>query len=427
MAQGQQRQPAADVLQPGPHRSERSRGRLPRRRRPAPDARRRQDRRHRRRASRPTTTSTRSGSTRRTPTTSSSATTAASPSRYDKAKTWIFVPEPAGRPLLPRQRRHGDAVQRLRRHAGQLQLVRPERRARRRRHRATTTGPRCRAATASSSLQDPTDYRIAYSESQDGNIVRVDRVTGETMCDPAAGRRPGEPALRWHWDTPLMHVAARSQGRSSPPRNKVFRSADRGLSWTAISGDLTDNAEPRRDRDDGREGQRHPDLRGTTASRRGRRSSRSPSRRSAPGVSTPAPTTAIVQVSRDGGRRGRTSPTRCQGVPKGICVSEVVPSRFDEGDRLRDVRRASPERLRDLHLREQRLRPDVASRSTANLKGEVARTLTEDQKNPDVLYLGTETGLFVSHRSRRRAGRGSRRTCRRSASTRSRCTRATTR
>ena len=30
-------------------------------------------------------------------------------------------------------------------------------------------------------LQDPTDYRIAFSESQDGNIVRVDRVTGETM------------------------------------------------------------------------------------------------------------------------------------------------------------------------------------------------------------------------------------------------------
>ena len=26
----------------------------------------------------------------------------------------------------------------------------------------------------------------------------------------------------------------------------------------------------------------------------------------------------------------------------------------------------------------------------------MARTLTEDQKNPDVLYLGTETGLFVT-------------------------------
>ena len=32
----------------------------------------------------------------------------------------------------------------------------------------------------------------------------------------------------------------------------------------------------------------------------------------------------------------------------------------------------------------------------ANLKGEVVKTLTEDLKNPDVLYVGAETGLFVS-------------------------------
>ena len=63
----------------------------------------------------------------------------------------------------------------------------------------------------------------------------------------------------------------------------------------------------------------------------------------------------------------------------------------------------------------------------ANLKGEVARTLTEDLKNPDVLYLGTETGLFVTDRSREELERGSRPTCRRCASTRSRCIRATTR
>ncbi len=39
-------------------------------------------------------------------------------------------------------------------------------------------------------LQDPTDDRIAYTESQDGNIVRVDRVTGETISirpQPAPG------------------------------------------------------------------------------------------------------------------------------------------------------------------------------------------------------------------------------------------------
>ncbi len=61
-------------------------------------------------------------------------------------------------------------------------------------------------------LQDPADFRVAYSESQDGNMVRIDRVTGETMSirpQPAAG----EPPLRWNWDTPLIAVAARSESR----------------------------------------------------------------------------------------------------------------------------------------------------------------------------------------------------------------------
>ena len=44
--------------------------------------------------------------------------------------------------------------------------------------------------------------------------------------------------------------------------------------------------------------------------------------------------------------------------------------------------------------------PDVGTTWTsiaANLpKGEVARTITEDLKNPDVLYLGTETGVYVA-------------------------------
>ena len=48
--------------------------------------------------------------------------------------------QPAGRPLLPRELRHVDAVQHLRRHAGQLRLVRPEPGARRGRHRQPRVG-----------------------------------------------------------------------------------------------------------------------------------------------------------------------------------------------------------------------------------------------------------------------------------------------
>ena len=58
-------------------------------------------------------------------------------------------------------------------------------------------------------LQDPNDFRIAYSESQDGNMVRIDRVTGETVSiRPVAP--PGEPALPLELGHADHHLAAQS-------------------------------------------------------------------------------------------------------------------------------------------------------------------------------------------------------------------------
>ena len=60
-------------------------------------------------------------------------------------------------------------------------------------------------------LQDPTDYRIAYSESQDGNMVRIDRVTGETISiRPQA--EPGRAGAALELGHAAGDVAARSEG-----------------------------------------------------------------------------------------------------------------------------------------------------------------------------------------------------------------------
>ena len=55
---------------------------------------------------------------------------------------------------------------------------------------------------------------------------------------------PGQPAYRWHWDTPLV-MSPHDPRVIYAAANKVFRSADRGLSWTVISPDLTES--PSRD------------------------------------------------------------------------------------------------------------------------------------------------------------------------------------
>ncbi len=241
-------------------------------------------------------------------------------------------------------------------------------------------------------LQDPTDYRIAFSESQDGNIVRVDRVTGETMSvrpQPA----PGEPPLRWHWDTPLL-LSPHDPKVVYAAANKVFRSADRGLSWTPISADLTTG----QDRDAletmGVKGSdiqfsRHDGVQAWPAIVSLAESSKRP------GLLYAGTDDGQLAVTRDGGKNWSQIVGNVPGVPKGTFVSEVVPSRFDEGTVYVTF---DGHRLNDFETwifastdYGQTFRPVAA-----NLKGEVVRTLTEDIRNPDVLYVGTDTGLFVT-------------------------------
>jgi photosystem II stability/assembly factor-like uncharacterized protein len=241
-------------------------------------------------------------------------------------------------------------------------------------------------------LQDPTDYRVAFSESQDGNIVRVDRVTGETMSvrpQPALG----EPALRWHWDTPLV-LSPHDPKVVYAAAQKVFRSADRGLSWTAVSGDLTSGAN--RDeivtmgvkgtdinisRNDGI--QQWPSIVAFAES---------PKRA---GLLYTGTDDGNMHVSRDGGKTWTDIFAKVPGVPKGIYVSEVVPSRFDEGTVYAtfDGHRQNDF---DAWVFKSTDFGQTWQSIAANLEGQVARTLTEDTRNADVLYLGTETGLFVS-------------------------------
>ena len=91
---------------------------------------------------------------------------------------------------------------------------------------------------------DPNDARTAIIESQDGRANRVNLATLERQ--PIAPLPPerlkrGERE-RWNWNTPIVMSSA-------DPRvlyigsNIVFRSSDRGVTWKAISPDLTANAD----------------------------------------------------------------------------------------------------------------------------------------------------------------------------------------
>ena len=241
-------------------------------------------------------------------------------------------------------------------------------------------------------IQDPTDFRIAYSESQDGNMVRIDRVTGETMSiRPQA--QPGEPALRWNWDTPLF-MSPHDPKIIYAAGNKLFRSANRGLTWESVGPDLTSNGNREEVVTMGLKGS---DI--TIAKNDGIQAwptiisfGESPKR---PGLLYAGTDDGNVQISRDTGRSWTNITDKVTGLPKGIWISEVVPSRFEEGTVYLT---ADGHRNNDFesYIFVSKDFGQTWQSAVANLKGQSVKTLTEDQKNPDVLYIGTETGLFVS-------------------------------
>lgn len=84
---------------------------------------------------------------------------------------------------------------------------------------------------------DPIESNIVYAQAQYGHLVRYDRNSGEAIfIQPSV--TPDEPALRWNWDAPLI-ISPHDNQTLYFAANRVFKSTDRGNSWTAISGDLT--------------------------------------------------------------------------------------------------------------------------------------------------------------------------------------------
>ena len=84
--------------------------------------------------------------------------------------------------------------------------------------------------------QDPSDPNTIYYEHQMGAMRRKDMITGRTI-DIQPRSKNGEEALRFAWMTPFF-PSDHNDRTLYCGANKVFKSGDRGESWEAISEDL---------------------------------------------------------------------------------------------------------------------------------------------------------------------------------------------
>ena len=88
---------------------------------------------------------------------------------------------------------------------------------------------------------EPGNPNIVYAQSQQGYINRVDRTTGEAVnIRPHEGI--DESYERFNWDAPIL-VSQHDPKRLYFGTQRVWRSENRGDSWSTISNDLTKNEE----------------------------------------------------------------------------------------------------------------------------------------------------------------------------------------
>ena len=245
---------------------------------------------------------------------------------------------------------------------------------------------------------DQKDSRYVYTESQDGNLTKRNVVTGESKSiRPAAANTTdnnGGGTYRFHWDTPLQ-FSANDSGAILVGGNKLFKSTDRGDSWVAISPDLTTNG----DREESMiMGMHNSDVR--IAKNDGIASwpaiTSVADSAKAPGLLMTGADDGTVAISKDGGKTwDKKVADRLPGFVKGGFVSEIVLSRFDPNVIYitSDSHRSGNT---DTHIWVSKDQGATFASLNSNLGAEAVKTITEDQKNGDVLYIGTETGMFVS-------------------------------
>lgn len=235
---------------------------------------------------------------------------------------------------------------------------------------------------------DPTDRDLVYVEYQGGNILRFRKSTGE-IKDIKPYPRAGEPELRFNWNTPI-HLSPSRPGTMYLGGQYLFRSTNRGDAWERISPDLTTN-DPQRQRQRESGGLT---IDNTTAENVTTIYTMSESPRN-PGVIWVGTDDGNVQLTRDGGKTWQNVVPNVPGLPRGIWVSHLEAGRHADGVAYATFDGHYTGDMRAYVYRTADYGDTWRALATAELSGH-AHVIREDLANPDLLFVGTEQGLFVS-------------------------------
>jgi photosystem II stability/assembly factor-like uncharacterized protein len=240
-------------------------------------------------------------------------------------------------------------------------------------------------------FSDPADPDYIYAESQGGDIGRVNRKTHETRgIQPLPRYKEGK--LRFNWNTPI-HVSPTKKGTIYIGAQFLFRSRDFGQTWERISPDLTTNDPEKQKQEqsggvtvDNSVAEMHTTIFAIAES---------PRNSSLIWVGTDD---GNLQLTRNSGKSWQNVVNNVPGLPKNAWVSSVEPGHFGEGTAYVTF---------DCHMFGD-MKPyvyrttdygatwtQVVSPGSAPVRG-YAHVVKEDLVDKNLLFVGTELGLWVS-------------------------------
>ncbi len=242
-------------------------------------------------------------------------------------------------------------------------------------------------------IAHPDNPDLFLTESQGGNVMRTDMKNREQqLVIPFFGL--GGPAeidkIRFNWNAPLI-PSPHNKNTVYLAGSSVFKSTDFGKNWTQISPDLTTNNR-----------ERLKDAGGpvftenTSAEYYGTIISLAESSRQA-GLIWAGTDDGNVQTSADGGKNWTSLTKNFRNLPADSSVSHVEPSRFDTNTAYVAFDRHKLDDYKPYIFKTTdggKNFTNISSKLPANAYIHVVR---EDPKNSNLLYAGTELGLYASY------------------------------
>ena len=244
------------------------------------------------------------------------------------------------------------------------------------------------------SATEPGNPNIMYSSWQQGNLARVDRVTGEIIhIQPQAS--PDDPLERWNWDAPIL-VSQHEPTRLYHASQRVWRSDNRGDSWTPISGDLTRDEDRLQLPVQGRRWSWEAGWDFLAMSQYNTITSlgESPLNEDLIYVGTDD---GVIQITEDGGENWRRVEVgRLPGVPDRAFVNDIRADLFDENTVY-----VALDNHKYGDYKPYLLKSTNRGRSWRSITGNLEDRhlvwrIVQDHENPNLLFTATEFGLFFT-------------------------------